>query len=174
METRQRDPAIGSFEGTPYRRPGLCRPTTGRGGTFTLPLGQKGILRAAGAPLAGFQASLGRETFSGERAGSSGGGSGGRSCLIIRATVDFGKFIVFAISVNCFPLSCNLFNNDNLSSFSYCFARRISASMRSSVTGSPLETRISFRIRRRSIRVPGMDRNRSSCSANSFFRGANL
>jgi hypothetical protein len=49
-ETRQREPAIGSLEGTPYRRSGLCRPAIVRGEAFTLPLDQKGILRAAGAP----------------------------------------------------------------------------------------------------------------------------
>ena len=144
------------------RRSGLCRPTIGRGDTFTLPLDQKRILRAAGASIGGIQALSGRETFSGARAGSSGRGSGGRSCLIIRATVDFGKFIVFTISFNDLSDSINPFNNINLSSYSYCFARRISASMRSKVTGSPLETRISFKMRNRSTRVPGIDRNRSS------------
>ncbi|MDD1777316.1 MAG: hypothetical protein LUQ65_04035 [Candidatus Helarchaeota archaeon] len=50
-ETRQRNTAMGSLEGTPYRRPGLRRPAIERGDTFILPLDQKPILRAAGAPI---------------------------------------------------------------------------------------------------------------------------
>ena len=130
MWSGRRPPARGSTSGdqvaigrwvsrraSPYRRPGMCRSDTGRGEAFTPALGQKRTLRATGAPDGG-QAPFVRETRSGAREASSGGGSGGRSCLINRRTVDFGKFITFPMSFIDFPISSNSFIFAILSSFS--------------------------------------------------------